>query len=226
MENRNIHNNPYWQAIFTATLSGMFAVIGIYITSDLSQTRTLEESAYKIRSEAYLKFLTKINSEKNNLISKIHFAGKIAENAHSDSEVQDMEDYFYTLSSQLTRDGAEKLNQEFSIIKATGSKEVRKIINDMFSTITLQDRKIDIYHYSIGFQSKYITWSPYKKAIKSTDVSKSLRKLLEWSQSIPESDVAYFEVKISDDERFMIILISILYDELLDQINSELNNER
>jgi hypothetical protein len=69
----------------------------------------------------------------------------------------------------------------------------------------------------------FILWNPDRRSLRPEDVSPDIRPHLLWLASLPESGEPYLKEKVSDKDRFMIVLASMLFDELSFRMNVELN---
>src|SRR5437867_7881745 len=96
MPTRHKEPNPYLLAFFTALMSGLFAVGGIYLTSKATSRQIQLAQGIQSKSATYLSFLNKVQEGRSSVIGKIQYAGQLAAVSVTDGEVQEVEDYLAT----------------------------------------------------------------------------------------------------------------------------------
>jgi GTP-binding protein EngB required for normal cell division len=132
MKNRKPGPNPYMLAFLTAILSGLFSVLSIHVTSIYHDKHEKLSKNIELKKTAYMLFLDRVNNGKSTVVNNIQYIGKLADKSYSDGELQEVENYLSTLPKQIDVKLLIELNQDFSILEACGSKDVRKTINDFF----------------------------------------------------------------------------------------------
>ena len=90
--------NPYLIALYTAMLSGVFAILGFYFTAKFQTERAIQQKIFEYRISAYDKFLSSMSGQKSPLIAETLNIGQLAQHVATDSEIQTLEDKFYELS--------------------------------------------------------------------------------------------------------------------------------
>lgn len=218
--------SPYFLAVLTAFLSGLFAVIGIYFTSIFQEDQIKLSKRIDIRTTSYLAFLKKINSENSSVVAKIQYVGLLVNQSITDGEIQEVEDFLADLPSQINTEILVDLNQEFNLLRISGSTQVRKIVDDLFYVLLKRIDHIDFSNYSPEVEKTYITFHPYPNHISPKMLSADAKEFLAFVVGLPVSnkESSYIDLKVSDDERFSIVLAAKLLEELLLTIRNELES--
>lgn len=222
MQTRYKEPNPYLLAFFTALMSGAFAAGGIYLTSKATIQQIELSQGIESKAAAYLTFLEKVHEGQSSVIGKIQFIGQLAAASATDGEVQEVEDYLAILSPQIDTEFIIELNQEFNHLRTVGSPDVRKNVDDLLYALTYRIDAIDISRYPKDVQITFINWNPMREFMSPDKLTGDVKAYLIWAQSIPKSKESYFEEKVSEEQRFAIILSSILFETLLSTISNEL----
>ncbi|HBP87791.1 MAG TPA: hypothetical protein DD706_08855 [Nitrospiraceae bacterium] len=212
--------------MLTAFLSGLFAVIGIYFTSIFQEDQIKLSKRIDIRTTSYLAFLKKINSENSSVVAKIQYVGLLVNQSITDGEIQEVEDFLADLPSQINTEILVDLNQEFNLLRISGSTQVRKIVDDLFYVLLKRIDHIDFSNYSPEVEKTYITFHPYPNHISPKMLSADAKEFLAFVVGLPVSnkESSYIDLKVSDDERFSIVLAAKLLEELLLTIRNELES--
>ncbi len=222
----NQRPSPYFLAVLTAFLSGLFAVVGVYFTSIFQEDQIKLSKKIDIRTTSYLAFLEKINSEKSSVVARIQYVGLLVNQSSTDGEIQEVEDYLADLPSQINTEILVDLNQEFNLLRISGSTQVRKIVDDLFYVLLQRIDHIDFSSYSPDVQKTYIIFHPSPKHISPKRLSDDAKVFLAFINGLPESDneANYIDTKVSEDERFSIVLAAKILEELLLTVRNELES--
>lgn len=222
----NQRPSPYFLAVLTAVLSGLFAVVGVYFTSIFQEDQIKLSKKIDIRTTSYLAFLEKINSEKSSVVARIQYVGLLVNQSSTDGEIQEVEDYLADLPSQINTEILVDLNQEFNLLRISGSTQVRKIVDDLFYVLLQRIDHIDFSSYSPDVQKTYIIFHPSPKHTSPKRLSDDAKVFLAFINGLPESDseANYIDTKVSEDERFSIVLAAKILEELLLTVRTELES--
>lgn len=193
--------NPYFVALLTASLAGLFSIIGGYFVSGFQAKNTTEQKQLEFKVSAYTLFLDKTDENKSPVINQILNIGLTAENLATDSEIQAFENRLGTfLEKNDTQDLYWQLNSDLNILRLHGSARVTVICDDLLKALLLREHEID--------------WSFYPKdVISSHDAWKNLQA---------HGQAYGWEEKITPDERLMFISIAKLMNVLVLQLRNEM----
>lgn len=189
-------------AFVTALLAGIFSAIGSYITIEIKTQKERIQWQNEKKAQAYNSFLLSVSNDKSPIVSEILSIGELSKHVATDAEIQSLEDSFERLSNlNLDYKISNQLNTDFNILRLHGSELIKRNCNDILSVLALREEMVD--------------WSKYPENIKSTRNR--------WKEN--QNGQAYgFEAKVTDDQRVMFILLSILYKNLINELNNELYN--
>lgn len=195
------HTNPYLIALFTAIITGIFAIIGFYFTINLQTASIIKQKQFEYRASAYNSFLTTVNRNKSPLISDILSIGQLTKHVATDMEMQILENKFGKLaSSNREYNISLQLDSDFNILRMHGSNIVRQYCDDIITILALRESDVN--------------WSKYSEEInEKRDI---------WIGPKQETEVDYVDTKVTDEERMIFVLLSTLYTELINQLSTEL----
>ena len=193
--------NPYLMALLTASLAGLFSVVGGYFAAGFQARHAIAQKQLDYRVGAYEAFLNEINQEKEPSISQLLSIGAMAAHLATDGEIQAFEDQIADLLKKHdAQDLYWQLNADFNILRLHGSTRVGKISDDILKTLLLHDEEIDWTNYSPEVAAFHSNW-----------------------KASQENGFAYgWEEKISGDERLMIVSIAKLTRILVEQLRWEI----
>jgi hypothetical protein len=188
-------------ALLTATLAGLFSVIGGYFTAGFQAKHAVAQKKLEYRVGAYRAFLDKTDRSNAPGISQLLSIGAMADHLATDGEIQAFEDRIATLLKEHdSQDLYWQLNADLNILRLHGSERVAEICDDILKALLLRDEEIDWTNYSPEVVALHDRWK----------VSQ-------------EKGVAYgWEERVSGEERLMIVSIAKLTQVLIEQLRSEI----
>ncbi len=225
MNSENSTPNPYVLALCTALLSGFFAVLGIILTSSLQKDQVQLSKSLDFKVSTYNSFLQKVTKGKSEAVSQIEHVSLIVGNAHSEGEIQEVEDFVSDLNPRIDTEFLVELNQEFNLLRISGSDSIRRNVDDILSALILDTDNIDISNYPVDVQYVYVMYTPNIKKIDPSHLHSDARKVYDFVSSMPKTKVDYFEAKVSDEERFAIVLTAKLFQNLITSLRQEITLE-
>jgi len=194
--------HPYFIAIVTAVLAGLFSIIGNYFAAQYQLTNITKQQQIQSRFDIYRYFLESLNTSPSNELSALLYIGGIARHAATDYEIQNVEDRFQQLIySHSISEIYEYINNKLNVLLAFASPDVKNYCKDIIMLLSTND-------------AASITWSKYPQSIQDY--------FYRWKLNTREGQAYGWESKITDDERLSIIMTSALFSGLLDEINKEL----
>jgi hypothetical protein len=190
--------NQYHLVFLTAILSGIFSVVGIYSTSVFQADHLKVSKSADFKISSYITFLNKVPQNHSSKLSKINYAGVVLKNSSTDMDVQYLENYLAGIESDIDEEFLIEINQEFNILRVSGSENVKEIINDIMSCLVFDSvHKIDISKYPDFIQHTFHNFS---------------------------GEQSYIETKVTNDKRLSLILAAHLYQHLLSALGQEISN--
>jgi hypothetical protein len=195
--------NPYFLAVFTATLAGIFSVVGGYFTAEFQEKQATTQKQQDYRGVAYTRFLDKMDRSKAPAISQLLSIGLMADHLATDAEIQAFEDRITSLLKKYdTQDIYWQLNADLNILRLHGSNRVSEICDDILKSLLLRNNEINWAAYSPNIVAFYDSWKVAQ-----------------------EEGTAYgWEERVTSDERLMIITISKLTQLLIKQLRAEIHS--
>ena len=195
--------NPYLIALFTAVLSGVFAISGFHFTAKLQAKNAITQKQYEYRAAAYASFLGSMNRTKSPIIAEILSIGEISRHVATDREIQALEDNFARLAELNNQyDISCQIDSVFCTLRLHGSGLVRKYCDDILTVLALREHDVHWSEYSIEIQEYRNKWVE------------------------DQNGIAYgWEERVTNEERVLFILLSTLYKNLLSQLRNELHGE-
>ncbi len=189
-------------SILTAVLAAILSVIGFYFTSKIQAKNDKTQKQFEYKVMAYQSFLTSVSKTQSPIIAEILSVGKLEKHVVTDGEIQGLKDSFAKLSKlNVGYPILWQLDNDFNILRLHGSETVRQDCDDILAVLAFREDSVD--------------WKRYPKELQT--FRQDLLKR--------QNGVAYgFELRVSDDERVMYILLSSLYNNLLSQLRTELQN--
>jgi hypothetical protein len=195
--------NPYALALITATLAGFFSVVGGYLTANFQARHAIPHKQLEYRVSAYSAFLDKTNRNKEPAISQILNIGTIVDHLTTDGEIQAFED---RIAELLTKYDVQelhwKLNADLNILRLHGSNRVVRICEDLLKALLLRDSEI----------------------IWADDTSEVVALHESWKVEQGEVIAYGWAVRVSEEERLMIITIAKLMQALIQQLRIEIHD--
>jgi len=193
--------NPYVVAILTATLAGIFSVIGGYFAAVFQAEHAMAQKQFEYRVAAYEAFLDKTDRNRAPAISQILNIGTMAEHLATDGEIQAFED---CIAELLNKHSAEELywqlNADLNVLRLHGSERISKICSDILLALMLRDYEIN--------------WQAYPPDVIA---------LHERWKIAQEKGISYgWEARVTDDEILMVVTIAKLTQVLVQQLKSEI----
>jgi hypothetical protein len=194
--------NPYVMALVTATLAGLFSVIGGYFSANFQARQSVAQKQLEYRVEAYGAFLDKTDRSRAPSISQILSIGAMADHLATDAEIQSFEDRIAgLLKKHDAQDLYWQMNSDLKVLRLHGSGQVANTCDDILKALLLRDEEID--------------WADYPQEV--TEFHNR------WKMS-QEKGVAYgWKEKISSEERLMIVTIAKLTQVLIQQLRLEIH---
>ncbi len=194
--------NPYVMAFLTATLAGLFSVIGGYFTAGFQARQAIAQKQLEYRVGAYTAFLDKTDRNKAPAISQILNIGTMADHLATDGEIQAFED---RIAELLKKNDAQdlywQLNADLNVLRLHGSARVAKICDDLLKALLLRDHEINWTDYPPEVTAFHDRWKMAQK-----------------------KGIAYgWEERVSADERLMIVTIAKLTQILIQQLRTEIH---
>lgn len=200
-KSREAQPNPYFMVLLTATLAGLFSVVGGYLVVGFQAKHAIAQKQFEYRIEAYGAFLDKTDRNTASALSQVLSIGAIADHIATDSEIQAFEDRIALL---LEKYGAQdlylQLNADLNILRLHGSDRVSKICDDL---------------QALFLQGIEISWGDYPSDIVTFHNR--------W-RTAQEKGIAYgWEERVSGDERLMIVMAANLTRVLVKQLSNEIH---
>lgn len=190
--------NQYYLVVLTALLSGLFSVIAIYSTFILQSDHLKVSKSADFKISSYITFLKNISQDHSSSLSKINYAGIVLKNSATDTEVQYLENYLAGIGSEIDEQFLVEVNTQFNILRISGSKNVKGIINDIMSCLVFYNaHSIDISKYPEYIQHTFNNFN---------------------------GEQSYIEEKVPNEQRLSLILAADLYQHLLNVLRVEISN--
>lgn len=194
--------NPYFFAVFTATLAGIFSVVGGYFTAESQAKQVIAQRQHDHRVMAYTGFLDRTDRSKTPAISQFLSIGSMADHLATDGEIQAFDD---RIASVLKKYDAQniywQLNADLNILRLHGSSRVSEICDDILKSLLLRDSEINWAAYPLNIVVFHDVWKVAQ-----------------------EKGTAYgWEERVTSDERLMIVTISKLTQALIEQLRAEIH---
>lgn len=203
MLDMNKQPNPYFLGLYTAILSGTIAIVGFYYTAKFQSDVELKKIQYELKARSYMSFLSSLDRKKSPIIAEILNIGSVSEHVVTDSEIQALEDSLGRLIKMNKEYGISwQISSDFTVLKLNGSELVQQYCEDILAVLALREHSVDWSIYSSKLQKLREAW---KSAQKGTSIG--------W---IP---------RVSPEERVMFVLISEMYENLINQLNEELSEK-
>lgn len=169
---------------------------GLYLLRQRKSTRDPG-----VKRDAYLSFIRNTRRESHPLLWEWFEAGSKVGRVSTDGQIQMAEDRFDDLLSDHGRQILhEKLQDELTAVVSYGSEQVKRLAADLLDATSLRFRRIDLGVYSEEFQEFYRKWWKIQK----------------------EGIVYGFEAMVSPEERFLFIILSRMYSNLVETMRMEL----
>lgn len=195
--------NPYLLAVFTATLAGIFSVVGGYFTAEFQAKQAIAQKQQDYRVMAYTEFLDKTDRSKSPAISQLLSIGLMADHLATDAEIQAFEDRIATLLKKYdTQDIYWQLNADLNILRLHGSSRVSEICDDILKSLLLRDNEIN-----------WTAYSPKIAAFHNT-----------WKVAQEEGAAYVWEERVTSDEQLMIVTTSKLTQVLIEQLRAAIHS--
>jgi hypothetical protein len=195
--------NPYLLAVLTATLAGIFSVVGGYFTAEFQAKQAIAQKQNDYRVIAYTGFLDRTDRSKAPAISQLLSIGSMADRLATDGEIQAFEDRIASLLKKYDAQNIYwQLNADLNILRLHGSSRVSEICDDILKSLLLRDSEIN--------------WAAYPQNIVA------FHEIWKVAQ---EKGTAYgWEERVTSDERLMIVTISKLTQALIEQLRAEIHS--
>lgn len=192
--------NPYVVALATATLAGVFAVVGGYYVAKFQGREVVVQKQLDFRVKAYESFLASDRIRSPSL-SRLLILGATANRLATDAEIQNFEIQAAALLKKVdTQDLHVQLDSECNLLRLHGSTAAVTICDELVKVWLVHDDEISWNKYSVDVQSFRAKWKP----------SETFRE-------------AYgFNPKLSDADRWRILAFSKLRAVLLEHLRSEI----
>jgi hypothetical protein len=189
--------NPYYLTILTCTLSGVISVVGIQITSTIQEKNAYHQKQYELKANAYNAF----SSNQSPVIVEILNVGDLVKQVGTDTEIQTLENNFQelVLLNQEYRISCQ-LDSDFNVLRLHGSEKVKIYCDDILAVLALSEHTVD--------------WGGYPEELQAF--------VKKWKEA--QSGVAYFEPRVTNDERVMMVILCAMYKNLINELRSELYN--
>ena len=187
-------------SIFTAVLASILSVFGFYITSSIQAKNEKIQKQFELKTSAYLTFLNSISKTQSPIIAQILSVGESVKHVATDAEIQNLENNFERLAKLNEENQISwQLDSDFNVLRLCGSEKVRNYCEDMMVVLANRHENVD--------------WTKYPKELQA------FRK--EWLKNQEGKPYGY-ELKVSDDERIIFILLTAQYRNLINQLHSEI----
>jgi hypothetical protein len=193
--------NPYIMAIFTATLAGLFSVIGVCVTANLQSRQAIAQKQFEYRVMAYNSFLDKMDWEKSPALSQILSIGSMSDYLVTDGEIQASENRIANLlKKHSVKNLYWQLDSDLNTLQLHGSRRVAEISNDILKALLFLDEEIKWDSYPSDIAEFYEHWKVAQ-----------------------EKGVGYgWNEQITADERLMVVITSKLIRVLVEQLRLEI----
>lgn len=191
--------NPYLIGLYTAILAAIFAVFGSFVTIKYQTNQALLLKENENKAQAYLLFLEKIDRNNAPHISQFLHIGSLIDKIGTDIEIQSFE---YSLEGFYKKNDLNKLywilNSEFNYLKLFGDTTVKRYCDDILSLILSRHDEIEWNNYPQTLQDYYKKWRP----------------------NINKEDFSYVELLLSSEDRCSIVMVSKIFNLLVEHLNS------
>ncbi|SEF91717.1 hypothetical protein SAMN04515663_1051 [Alcanivorax sp. DSM 26293] len=155
---------------------------------------------YERKVSAYEKFLDESISEPSSLVFKVISLDQMASNITTDGSIQSVEDKLFEISRSTEYDKLfYSLTRHFKLLELHGSERVRKYCEDITSVLLGNRYEVDwTYH---------------------TQEMVAVRN--QWDDN--DGVVIGWEPRVTDEERARFLILSAQYNELIQQLKSEIS---
>jgi hypothetical protein len=190
-------------ALFTALLAGIFSLSGAYVIAKIQARHATTAKALEYRAQAYSGFLQKLDWERSPLVSRLLNIGSLADRVATDGEIQALEDRIADLLKQLDPQEAYwQLSSDFNLLRLHGDIITDKFCSDILALLSFRHHEVNWAQYSKQTQDYYRKWRKNQN-----------------------ERIAYgWEEKVDKEERFMVVMVSRLFNELIDHLRSGLRS--
>lgn len=172
--------NPYVIALATATLAGLFAVIGGYYAAKFQGHEAVVQKQLEYRVKAYESFLES-DRVRSSSLSRLLNLGAMADRLATDAEFQAFETQAAALLKKVdTQDLHAQLNSECNLLRLHGSARVVTICDDLIRVWLVHDNEIEWSEYPIDVQSFRAKWEPSEHPGESYGVEPKLAAADRW----------------------------------------------
>lgn len=185
----------------TAFLSGVASTAGVYFTAPHQTEQIIRQMEYERKVSAYEKFLDESISEPSSLVFKVISLGQRVKNINSDGSIQSIEDKLFEISRSTEHDKLFYiLTRHFKLLELYGSERVRRYCEDITSVLLRNRSAVD--------------WSYHTQ------------EMVEVRNRWDDNDgvVIGWEPRVTDEERARLLILSAQYDELIQQLKSEVSS--
>jgi hypothetical protein len=192
--------NAYTMALLTAVLAGLFSIVGGYFVASFQAKHATTQKHLELRAQAYSAFLEKVDRVRFPAAAQILSIGSLADKVGTDGEIQALEDKMEVLlRGNDTQTLYWQLNGDFNLLRLYGTPSIQHHCDDILRIFA--EKRVNI------------SWNKYPAPV---------RQYYEKWRHIEDSDVAYFDPKITTDERLMMIVVARLFASLITELRSEL----
>lgn len=191
--------HQYILVFLTAILSGVASTAGVYLTAPYQTEQVIRQMEYERKVSAYERFLDESISEPSSLVFKVISLDQMASNITTDGSIQSVEDKLFEISRSTEYDKLfYSLTRHFKLLELHGSERVRKYCEDITSVL-LGNRYV-------------VDWTYH------TQEMVAVRN--QWDDN--DGVIIGWEPRVTDEERARFLILSAQYNELIQQLKSEI----
>ncbi|MCL7938706.1 hypothetical protein M8009_00095 [Halomonas sp. ATCH28] len=192
--------HQYILVFLTAILSGVASTAGVYLIAPYQTEQIIRQMEYERKVSTYEKFLDESISEPSSLVFKVISLDQMASNITTDGSIRSVEDKLFEISRSTEYDKLfYSLTRHFKLLELHGSERVRKYCEDITSVLLGNRYAVDwTYH---------------------TQEMVAVRN--QWDDN--DGVVIGWEPRVTDEERARFLILSAQYNELIQQLKSEIS---
>jgi uncharacterized protein YpuA (DUF1002 family) len=196
-------SKEFKQVLCTALLTTLLSTGSSYFILSNQAKSEKVQFQFELKTSAYSTFLNSISKTQSPIIAEILNAGKLINHSNTDMEIQYVEDSFERFV-KLNGESKiyEQLDSHFNLLRLHGSEKVRNKCEDILTVLAYEEFKIDWTKYPQELQKFRAEWLNVQKNGKQSGI----------------------ELKVRDDERIMFILLTALFQNLIDQLRTEMQD--
>jgi hypothetical protein len=172
--------NPYVLSFLTATLAGVFAVVGGHYAAKFQGREAVVQKQLEFRVKAYESFL-EADRIRSPSLSRLMILGGMADRFATDGEFQAFETQAAALLKKVdTKDLHAQFNAECNLLRLHGSSRVVTICDDLIRVWLVHDDEIQWSEYPLDVQSFRAKWKPSEAPREAYGVDPKLSDADRW----------------------------------------------